>query len=179
MSRVDHKLFPLSFSCLAHSSPSRITGLQFFLPLMISECPSSEKFSPNSKVWVCFPSQVIALYTYKKLLHNSLSLIHPTLGQESILSGFPQSLGLNSGEGNGTPLQHSCPKYPMDGGAWWAAVHGVVKSRTRLSDFTFTCHFPALEKETATHSSVPAWRIPGMGEPGGLLSVGSHWVRHN
>ena len=67
----------------------------------------------------------------------------------------------------------------MDGGAWWAAVHGVAKSRTRLSDFTFTFHFHALEKEMATHSGVPAWRIPGTGEPGGLLSMGSHRVGHD
>ena len=65
----------------------------------------------------------------------------------------------------------------MDGGAWWTAVHGIVKSRTRLSDFTFTFHFQTLEKEMATHSSVLAWRIPGTGEPGGLLSMGSHRVR--
>jgi len=64
----------------------------------------------------------------------------------------------------------------MDGGAWWAAVHGVAKSRTRLSDFTFTFHFHALEKEMATHSSVLAWRIPGTGEPGELPSMGSHRV---
>ena len=64
-------------------------------------------------------------------------------------------------------------KNPVDGGAWWAAVHGVTKSRTRLSDFTFTFHFHALEKEMATHSSVLAGRVPGMGEPGGLPSVGS------
>ena len=83
------------------------------------------------------------------------------------------------GEGNGTPLQYSCLENPMDKGAWWAAVHGVAKSRTRLSDFTFTFHFPALEKEMATHSSVLAWRIPGMGEPGGLPSMGSHRVGHN
>ena len=67
----------------------------------------------------------------------------------------------------------------MDGGAWWAAVHGVDKSQTWLGDFTFTFHFHALEKEMATHSSVLAWRIPGMGEPGGLLSMGSHRVRHD
>ena len=67
----------------------------------------------------------------------------------------------------------------MDGGAWWAAVHGVAKSWTRLSDFTFTFHFHALEKEMATYSSVLAWRIPGTGEPGGLPSMGSHRVRHN
>ena len=68
---------------------------------------------------------------------------------------------------------------PMDGGAWWAAVHGVAKSRTWLSDFTFTFHFHALEKEMATHSSVLAWRIPGTGEPGGLPSMGSHRVVHD
>ena len=67
----------------------------------------------------------------------------------------------------------------MDGGAWWAAVHWVAKSRARLSDFTFTFHFPGLEKEMATHSSVLAWRIPGTGEPGGLPSMGSHRVGHN
>ena len=83
------------------------------------------------------------------------------------------------GEGSGTPLQHSCLENPMGGGAWWAVVHGVSKSRTRLSDFTFTFHFHALEKEMATHSSVLAWRIPGTGEPGGLLSMGSHRVGHD
>ena len=66
----------------------------------------------------------------------------------------------------------------MDGGAWWAAVHGVDKSQTRLSNFTFTSHFDALEKEMATHSSLLAWRIPGTGEPGGLPSMGSHRVGH-
>ena len=78
------------------------------------------------------------------------------------------------GEGNGNPLQYSCLENPMNRGAWWAAVHGVAKSRTRLSDFTFTFHFPAWEKEMATHSSVLAWRIPGTAEPGGLPSLGSH-----
>ena len=73
----------------------------------------------------------------------------------------------NVTKGNGTPLQHSYLENPMDGGAWWAAVHGVAKSWTRLSDFTFAFHFHALEKEMATHSSVLSWRIPGTGEPGG------------
>ena len=128
-------------------------------------------------------------------------------------------------EGNGTPLQYSCLENPMNGGAWWAAVHGVAKSQTRLSDFTFTFYFHslekdmathssclenprdggawwaalcgvaqsrtrlidftfnfhshALEKEMATHSSILAWRIPGMGEPGGLLSMVSHRVGHD
>ena len=83
------------------------------------------------------------------------------------------------GEGNGNPIQCSCLENPMDGGAWWAAVHGVARSRTRLSDFTLLFHFHALEKEMATHSSVLAWRIPGTEGPGGLLSMGSHRVGHN
>ena len=77
------------------------------------------------------------------------------------------------------PLQYSCLANPMDGGAWWAAVHGVTKSLTWLNDFTFTFHCHALEKEMATHSSVLAWRIPGMGEPGGLPSLGSHRVGYD
>ena len=83
------------------------------------------------------------------------------------------------GEGNGTPLQYTCLENPMDGGAWWAAVHRVARSRMLLSDFTFTFHFHALEKEMATHSSVLAWRIPGTAEPVGLPSIGSHRVRHD
>ena len=82
-------------------------------------------------------------------------------------------------EGNGTPLQYSCLENPMDGGAWQAEVQGVTKSRAQLSDFPFTFHFHALEKEMATHSSILSWRIPGTGESGGLLSMGSHRVRHD
>ena len=93
--------------------------------------------------------------------------------------GKLRSLGWKGGEGNGNPLQYSCLENPMDGGAWWAAVHGVARSRTRLSDFTLFFHFHALEKEMATHSSVLAWRIPGTGEPVGLLSMGSHRVGHD
>ena len=83
------------------------------------------------------------------------------------------------GEGNGTPLQYSCLENPMDREAWKAAVHGVAEGRTQLSDFTFPFHFHALEKETATYSNVLTWRIPGMGEPGGLPSMGSHRVGHD
>ena len=83
------------------------------------------------------------------------------------------------GEGNGNPLQYSCLENPMDGGAWKAAAHGIAEGWTRLSNCTCTFHFHALEKEMATHSSVPAWRIPGTGEPGGLLSMRSHRVRHD
>ena len=88
-------------------------------------------------------------------------------------------LGRSPGEGKGTPLHYSCLENPVDGGAWKAAVDGVDEGRTQLSDFTFTFHFHALEKEMATHSSVLAWRIPGMGEPGGLPSMGSHRVGHD
>ena len=94
-------------------------------------------------------------------------------------SGIAGSWGNSVGDGNGTPLQHSCLENPMERGAWWATVHGVAKSRTQLSDFTFTFHFHALEKEMATHSGVLAWRIPGTGEPGGLPSMGSRGVGHD
>ena len=83
------------------------------------------------------------------------------------------------GEGPGSPLQYSCLETTMDGGVWWAAVHGVARSRTQLKDFTFTFHFHALEKEMATHSSVLAWRIPGTAKPSGLPSMGSHRVGHD
>ena len=98
------------------------------------------------------------------------------LKQSTVLLRFCWKL---KGEGNGTPLQYSCLENPMDGETWWAAVHGVAKSWAQLSDFTFTFHSHALEKEIATHSSVRAWRIPGTGEPGGLLSMGSHRVGHD
>ena len=97
----------------------------------------------------------------------------------SVVSSSLQPHRRYSEEGNGTPLQYSCLENPMDGGAWWAEVHGVARSWIRLSDFTFIFHFHALEKEMATHCSVLAWRIPGTGEPGGLPSLGSHRVRHN
>ena len=84
-----------------------------------------------------------------------------------------------SGEGDGTSFQSSCLENPMDGGAWKAAVHGVAEGWTQLSNFTFTSHFDALEKEMATHSSVLALRIPGTAEPGGLPSTGPHRVGHD
>ena len=88
-------------------------------------------------------------------------------------------LQVHNREGNGSPLQYSRLENPMNGGAWWAAVHGVAKCQTWRSDFTFTFHSHALEKEMATHSSVLAWRIPGTGEPGGLPSMGLHRVGHD
>ena len=84
-----------------------------------------------------------------------------------------------NGEGNGSPLQHSCLENPRDGGAWWAAVHGVAKSQARLSDFTLTFQFHALEKEMATHSSTLAWKIPWTEELGGLQSMGLLRVGHD
>ena len=82
-------------------------------------------------------------------------------------------------EGVAGSLQDSCLENPRDRGAWRATVHGVAQSQIRLSNFTFTFHFHALEKEIVIHSSVLAWRIPGMGEPGGLPSLGSHRVEHD
>ena len=110
------------------------------------------------------------LYVESKIWHEH---IYETETDSDIENRFevPQSQG--GREGNGTPLQYSCLENPM------AAVHGVTKSRTRLSDFTFTLHFHALEKEMATHSSVLAWRIPGTMEPGGPRSMGSHRVGHD
>ena len=105
----------------------------------------------------------------------SPSLHLHTSGWDTICMGIL----LQSREGNGTLLQYSCLENSMDGGTWWAAVHGVTKSRTRLSDFTLTFHFHSLEKEMATYSNVLAWRIPGTGEPGGLPSMGLHRVGHN
>ena len=115
-------------------------------------------------------------FFYAKVFRNSSKIEQSLLLPLYLIS---KALVQNMGESNGNPLQYSCLENPMDGGAWWAAVHGVAGSQTQLSNFTFTFHFPALEKETATHSSVLAWRIPGMGEPGGLPSMGSHRVGHD
>ena len=106
-------------------------------------------------------------------------MIYGTALMQTVIDMYCQIRGLMQiiGEGNGNPLQYSCLENPMDGGAWWAAVHGVAKRQTKLNDFTFTFH--ALEKEMATHSSVLSWRIPGTGEPGGLPSMESHRVGHN
>ena len=94
-------------------------------------------------------------------------------------TGSVPGLGRSPGRRHGNPLQYSCLENPMDRGAWKAAVHGVAEGWTRLSNFTFTFHFHALEKEMATHSSVLAWRIPGTGEPGGVPSMGLHRVGHD
>ena len=92
---------------------------------------------------------------------------------------YQRHISYQSGEGNGTPLHYSCLENPMDGGAWWAAVHGVARSWTRLSDFTLFFHFHALEKEMATHSSVLAWRIPGTQGAwwAAIYGVAQSWTR--
>jgi len=108
-----------------------------------------------------------------------LSILSFSLSLPSLFPFINRYPVLSIGEGNGTLLQYSCLENPMDGGAWKAAVQGVTEGWTRLRDFTFTFHFHALEKEMATHSSVLAWRIPGTGEPGGLLSMGSYRVGYD
>ena len=118
--------------------------------------------------WILLPNRLVPDIEYVPVLYS-----------RSLLVIYFIYSSIYIREGNGTPLQYSCLENPTGRGAWWAAVHGVVKSRTRLSDFTFTFHFHALEKEVATHSSVLAWRIPGTGEPGGLPSLGSHKVRYD
>ena len=139
--------------------------------------PSVRRFWSTSSIsclhaFVSFPSHrnalSLAIYRETLLARSFLLLTFPFFFYRMPFTSF--------GEGNGNPLQYSCLENPMGWGAWWAAVHGVARSPTRLSDFTFTFHFHALEKEMATHSSVLAWRIPGTGEPGGLLSMGSHRV---
>ena len=111
------------------------------------------------------------MYIGVATMENSMEVPQKTKNRVAVSS--------SNGEGKGTPLQYSCLENPMDRGAWWAAVHGVAEGRTRLSNFPFTFHFHALEKEMTTHSSVLAWRIPGTAEPGGLPSMGSHRVGHD
>ena len=153
--------------------------LTLWIPWMVAhQVPMSMEFS-RQEYWsgLLFP-------------HPEMEPRSPALQADSLLSETPgkpslfyiyqfASASLKLGEGNGTPLQYSCLENPMEGGAWWAAVHGVTKSRTQLSNFTFPFHFHALEKAMATHSSVLAWRIPGTAEPGGLPPMGWHGVGHD
>ena len=140
--------------------PLRLTGLIFLLPKGLSKV---------------FYSTTVQKHQFLGILPSLQSISHNSMWPLERIALITH----NFREGDGTPLQYSCLENPMDGGAWWAAVRGVVKSRTRLSDFTFTFHFHALEKEMATHSIILAWRIPRTEEPGGLPSVGSHRVRHD
>ena len=129
--------------------------------------------------WICRPAQLCGP-ACAELDGGTLNRQGQDLLKFRTVTSFHHLAGAEhmTGEGNGNPL-HSCLENPMDRGAWWATVHGVAKSWTRLSDFTFTFHFHTLEKAMATHSSILAWRIPGTEEPGGLPSMGSHRVRHH
>ena len=167
----------------AHYSFSRLTScysLTYSIPAALASlwvCEQVTAQGSSHLLSLClecssgYPQDTCSLLSLHSIAPSKILCIF-----SSIHSYLP-SLGY--GEGNGTPLQSSCLENPMDGGAWWPAVHGIAKSRTRLSDFTFTFHFQALEKEMATHSSVLAWRIPGTEEPSGLSSMGSHRVRHD
>ena len=149
----------------------RQVHLNFFVILFVNlRMASNMLYSSYVLYFIAFGCQLFVIHWF--LYHFTDVLI-------GLLKRHFISLDFWSGEGNGTPLQSSCLENPMDGGAWWAAVHGVAEGWTQLSNFTFTFHFHALEKEMETHSSVLAWRIPGMGEPGGLPSMGSHRVGHD
>ena len=135
--------------------------------------PESQEESEAFSRDFCWQQLYVPMGTHILTCPNPSLLFMPS----ALFTGcFHLFYGAYSGEGNGTPLQYSCLENPMDGRT---AVHGVAESWTRLSDFTFTFHFHALEKEMTTHSSVLAWRIPGTAEPGGLLSMGSHRVGHD
>jgi len=119
------------------------------------------------------------MYTLKNFQKLSFIFIRERIRKWVWIEWEPPTFTASSRRRQWHPTPVLFLENPMDGGAWKAAVHGVARSQTRLSDFTFTFHFHALEKEMATHSSVLAWRIPGTGEPGGLPSVGSHRVGHD
>ena len=148
--------------------PSQSPGVCWNSCLLSQWCHPiiSSSISPLSSCLQSFPA------SGSLLMSRFFASGDQSIGASASASVLPMNiqgwflLGLTSlisREGNGTPLQYSCLENPMDGGAWKAAVHGVAEGRTQLSDFTFTFHFHALEKEMATHSSVLAWRIPGMG----------------
>ena len=169
---------------------------QAFLSIINSQSPpkpmSTVLVMPSSHLILCHPLLLLpSIFPSIRVFSNesalcirwpkywSFSFNISSTNEHPGLISFRMYFRNTNREGNGTPLQYSCLENPMDGGAWWAAVHGVSKSRTWLSDFTFTFHFHALEKAMATHSSVLAWRTPGTGEPDGLPSMRSHRVGHD
>ena len=140
--------------------------------LSLSHLASLPKQIQVTYIW-CWKLEVFTIQWWQKMMfkYNIICQVIRVAMKKTELDTKESSRRYR--EGNAIPLQYSCLENPMEGGAWKASVHGVTEGRTRLSDFTFTFHFHALEKEMATHSSVLAWRIPGMGEPGGLPSMGS------
>ena len=144
---------------------------------------STSPSSRSQEVWFLLVTTFLFVLAYIWVLNliflesHQLNWIRPTMWSHFTLISSLKALTLEKAMDN--PLQYSCLENPMGRGAWRAVVHGVAKSWIRLSNFTFTFHFHALEKETAAHSSVLAWRIPGMAEPGGLPSKGSHRVGHD
>ena len=154
-------------SCLTLWDP--MASLSFSISRSLLQLMFIESMMPSNHLILCHPPSPSAL-------NFSQGLFHFVIFSHQVAKVL--ELQLQCGEGNGTPLQYFCLENPMDGGACRLQSMGSL-SWTQLSDFTFTFHFYALEKETATHSSVLAWRIPGTGDPGGLPSMGSHRVGHD
>ena len=176
------KYWSFSFSIIHSNEYSGLISFRIdWLDLL--EVQRTLKSLPNpqykSIILLCSAFFIVQLSHPYMTTGKTIALTSWTLVDKVMSLFFNMLSRLVIGEGNGTPLQYSCLENPMDGGVWKAAIHGVTEDRTRLSDFTFTFHFHALEKEMATHSSVLAWRIPGMEEPGGLPSMGSRRVRHD
>ena len=142
---------------------NRVTVYFYFL-LFYALNVFIRKKNKCSNVFLSITLYFSCLLCQRELANKSVKLYKLNLGLFNLVNQYDFR--------NGNPLQYSCLENPMDGGAWQATVHGVLKSWTLLSDFTFTFHFHVLEKEMATHSSVLAWRISGMVEPGGLPSMG-------
>ena len=157
-----------------------IIGRETLVVKTCFQCKCDKGISIDSAlIWKERFWRVLEKAVHEVLTYHEGSTSYNESKKGNLENEFLGTTGVFKGEGNGTPLQYSCLGYPMDGGAWEATVHEVTGSRTRLSNFTFTFHFHALEKEMATHSSVLAWRIPGTEEPGGLPSMGSHRVGHD
>ena len=128
-----------------------------------NQAPPSVGFSrqeTDRSINECYCSPIPYVPTVNQPPEICFHRILPTLSKLLSFLTVLSALRSTHGEGNGNPLQYFCLANPMDGGAWWAAIHGIARSPSRLSDFTFTFHFHALEKDMATHSSVLAWRIP-------------------
>ena len=165
-------------------SPGKNTGVGCHFPLQCMKV-KSESEATQSCPTICDPMDcslpgpsVHRIFQARVLEWVAIAFILQARLQQYVSCELPD-VQAGFRKGNGNPLQYSCLENSMDGGAWWAAVHGLARSQTRLSDFTFTFHLHALEKDMATHSSVLAWRIPGTGQPGGLPSMGSHRVGHD